>query len=151
MSFGGGGGCSLAVEFWEVEWIEPKMDLSGFVVPWGPSLSTFAVNCSTSLWISAMPAWIGFRRWLLFSVGRILENLAMLPLISGSSVRKLRHCSFCAAENFLCSSLRSSQTLDRRVKWRSSSDQSVSSSISSSGPYGDPAPGASTYLIGIIW
>lgn len=87
----------------------------------------------------------------MFSGGRIVENLAIFSLISGSSVRKLRQCSFCAAENSSCSSLRSSRTLDSRAKWRSSSDQSVSSSISSSGPYGDPAPGASTYLMGIIW
>ena len=81
-----------------------------------------------------MPVKMGLRLWSLGSDGIRLENLMMWSLISGSSVRKFKHFSFWAALNSSSTSLSSSLTLLSRLKWRSSSVQSVSSSISSSGP-----------------
>lgn len=78
-----------------------------------------------------------------------LENLASCSFISGSSIRKFRRCSFCAAVNSTARSLSRSLTLFRRLKYHSSSDQSVSSSISSSGPYGEDVE--VSRIKGAIW
>ena len=70
--------------------------------------SSFADICSISLWRSVIPVKTGVSWAVLTFGGDSVESLVRPSFISGSSVRKFRHSSHCAAVNSLRISLSSS-------------------------------------------